>query len=320
MAIEQPAPRTPDKKAPRWRQEPKITSFPKPLQPPTAEEARAANRGDYREGRITGFIGKHPLISGTTAAGVAAAAAYEAVPAFHQAVDSLQTEAASYWKSLTGSVKPETFTNDKPGGYISRANSFPVDIGTANTDLDNYRRLHLADETTLIFPLRLPEESGVGYSFKEEAKEFDPKTGAYIMTDNKNWMFLSRVPKGTEIYAPIDGTVVSFSRNGFASGLSVMFTVEGIEYTLKIGGTTGDTIFKLAINIPSIPEYAKGAQKVAIKKGQLLMALNKDNSDIQLEFTSTPIDSRKNQENPVPIKFITATDNTGTEKLLVLEK
>ena len=124
MAIEQPAPRIPDKKAPRWRQEPSITPFPKPLQPPTKEEAEAANRGDYKEGGITGFIKKHPLISGGTAAGIAAAAAYEAVPAFHQAVDSTYHDVMQ--KLGVEIVVPLTFGNKAGSGVIGDNNIYPL--------------------------------------------------------------------------------------------------------------------------------------------------------------------------------------------------
>ena len=157
MAIEQPAPRIPDKKAPRWRQEPSITPFPKPLQPPTKEEAEAANRGDYKEGGITGFIKKHPLISGGTAAGIAAAAAYEAVPAFHQAVDSTYHDVMQ--KLGVEIVVPLTFGNKAGSGVIGDNNIYPL----SEEAKANLQPVGTDTTLTFLFPFQLPPGAKIQY-------------------------------------------------------------------------------------------------------------------------------------------------------------
>lgn len=270
-------------------------------------------------------IGRRRLLAGLIGGGTGLAieltpARHLVNPFFEKALDWLN----SATKNALAGNENIAFKPDASSGSISSTNTFPVTVETAETVLSNYKKLNLADETTLLFPLRLPEWTrGVNYAFQEGLKEFDPKTGKNILTKNNNWISYSKVPTGTEIYAPIDGTVISHitTRDGFTTGLSIMFTIEGNEYTLKISGTTPDPIFKLTTtNIPSIPEYAKGAQKVVVKRGEFLMTLTKPSSDIQLHLTSTPLDSRVNEEKPEPIKFITATNNTGAEKLLVLSR
>ena len=49
------------------------------------------------------------------------------------------------------------------------------------------------------------------------------------------------------------------------------------------------------------------------------MVLENEGPPLQIEFTSTPVGSAKNLETPVPINFLTATNNVPQEKLLVLK-
>lgn len=285
---------------------------------PTPQEAEEFNKGLAKPSRWKNvaenkFARTAAALLGVGGTGIATYEAYQNIPAFHEKVDSVRKDVSSLLATATQG--PESFANGTEI-LIGPRNTFPVPIETANIVLENMKRANMADETTLFFPLQLPEESILTYHFHETLKEFDSETGKNIMTDNKNLIWINNVPKGTNIIAPIDGIVYSYADvNGLLSGIGIEFVANGTTFRLGISGLTGDFIFQPNIDFPTLPEFARTGERVEIKRGQKIASLTTAQT-LQLGFTSAP--SGENGENPVPINFLTATDNAGREKLLVL--
>ncbi len=350
MAVEQPASRTPDKKSPRWRQEPKITPLPKPLQPPTAEEAEAANRGDYREDRITGFIKKHPLISSVAAAGIAATAAYETAPAFHQAVDSTYHDIMQ--RLGVEIVVPPSFNNKAGEGALGDNNIHAISKEEAKSL--NLQPVGTDTTLTFLFPFQLPPgakiqyERGIGIPEPgpaemlptEDRKSQEEAVAKYKEFKRKG--IRSEIdfvlPKDTIIIAPIDAHVsIGYgipslnpdqdSTKGYGMVLIYYSQQENITYVIKIFNLDNNTGMDVIEKLPRFDDnkYFSGVgwkELPEVEKGKPLLRTTADSQTLALTIEAYEGDKKglgTKAMSVVTPQFLTTTD-TGNQKLLVLEK
>ncbi|MDD5416273.1 MAG: twin-arginine translocation signal domain-containing protein [Candidatus Daviesbacteria bacterium] len=204
---------------------------------------------------------------------------------------------------------PESFTYDSAGGYIGKSNTLRVPLATIQ------EKAKSADPLTLLFPLKPPEGfDNIHYDYREFTLNVDPQdVRKRTLTENKNYMLFTNVPKRAVILAPTDGIVYDYSNNiqpGSTDGLGISFTQGNIKYSMGISAS-GRFAFETIGNFPGPREYVNQSKTRNIKKGEPLLILKEDNQVLQFTLFKSP------GEIPVPIKFLTDTSG-GNTKLLVL--
>ena len=136
----------------------------KPKAPaPSREEARRANTGEYAgETRVVKRIGGNKALKILGVAGAVAGtgyAAYQAIPAVHQAVDS------SFLDNIKGkfitevSVNPEVFNPTAREGVITDKNTIRMTWGEYAKIAPSTVNKEAPEELNILFPIQFPEGS-----------------------------------------------------------------------------------------------------------------------------------------------------------------
>jgi len=132
--------------------------------PPSKEEARAANAGEYAGNtRVVKKIGGNKVLKAVLGGGIAVAGgaiAYETVPAFHQAVDSAFLDHIK-GKSLSTetSTNPEVFNPTAREGVITDKNTIRMTWGEYAKIAPSTVNKEAPEELNILFPIQFPEGS-----------------------------------------------------------------------------------------------------------------------------------------------------------------
>lgn len=300
---------------------------------PTKAEAKAANAGEYAPtgaARLLAEVARKwkALVAAGLAVG-GGVAAYETIPAVHQAVDSLFLERIGV---NTKEIGP-TFDNTKVKELISDNNAITLSISDIERQFPQIEKVGDTPQYAIksIFPFILPEGTTVTLD-KSPRTRGNPE--GFNPPVKENPLFKFSKP-GVKIIAPANANVILFTSDR-GTGLDDPRTVEWakIEYydpdndiTVQWGITATlngphATSFKPLIEVQDFKQW-HGEKGVAVERGRPIMETIDGNEEISINVNAWRGKTLKdpkdmtfpNYINPY-IQFFTVSAK-GEEKLVV---
>jgi len=315
--------------------------------PPSKEEAKAANAGEYAgDTRVVKKIGGNKVLKAVLGGGVAVAGgaiAYEAVPAVHRAVDSAFLDNLKGQFITEVSVNPEVFDPKATSGVVGPNTIFYI-------PQEEFNKLPLADEKgNPIFDFPWDKNHPVSREYKAGLSSswasWSAKGEVSIDTNTKNeWSESTVLPAGFEFTTVYPGRLfwggsiydeeASRKSPSNPNGLAVYrgpITAGRIEFTLPDGTfyfvgfsvveDKGGKITQLSIqplvDAPYTDESRNGKQGTSVERGQKIFSTIKEGKIIMNTEAQKNGSLLFKDRMPGNFSFQTGKDATGAQKILV---
>lgn len=198
--------------------------------------------------------------------------------------------------SFTRKETPPTFDNKADKGIIGANNEMRVNI----EDLQNIPSFDKDNKPILLFPIKNPPaDLQISYAKEQGTVFFPPELLAKAQQEGtKDTITLSSVPAGTEVIAPMDARVFTFSvvRDGttILTHMKVMFkSPDNRLYQLDIGPDFGQQLIDKRMDMSidasamtgNLDQWEKGAE---VKRGTTIFKTTKS-TGILMSMQSWPI-------------------------------
>lgn len=279
--------------------------------------------------RLTRSLALRLFLAGAaiTGAGYGADKAYDDVPAIHQAVDNLLHRG----ESTEITVPSDTFSNEADKGTIGAENTIALSLEEIEQkfpqqiveDRENYT-------ATILFPFKAPPE---GIKIEYAKIVFNAKANA--LTPDQDVMIHASetpLPKGTEIFSPIDGRIaLARDPNDKSKITAVSFFYydkkNDTTYFISIGPRYSPSPYFSILEpsmetLPDTPATTNWESYPTIKRGTPIMTTAQDQpvSMLIVGFKGKEIDRIKTGGKTARLispQFFTEV-SSGVEKLIVI--